>query len=126
MLARRETQRPPRLQPRTTTTEATTTSTTAPPTTTTALEIVSPGQPGTFFVTDYGATADAKNDDTPAFQAAVDAAAEEGGVVDCAFRLGQAGLRAQPHGRGPDRGVRRWEPSPEPDSTSVARTRGQR
>lgn len=70
----------------TTTTGAPTTTaapvqTTAAPTTTTALEIVLPGQPGTFFVTDYGATADAKNDDAPAFQAAVDAAAAEGGVV---------------------------------------------
>ncbi len=65
----------------TTTAQPTTTSTTAPPTTTTTLEVIVPGQPGTFFVTDYGAMADAKNDDSPAFQAAIDAAAGEGGVV---------------------------------------------
>ncbi len=64
----------------TTTTEASTTTTIAP-TTTTALPVVAPTQPGTFFVTDFGAVADGKNDDSAAFQAAIDAAAEEGGVV---------------------------------------------
>lgn len=54
---------------------------TAPPTTTQPPVVVAAGQPGTFVVTDYGAVADGKNDDTAAFQSAVDAAAAEGGVV---------------------------------------------
>ncbi len=65
----------------TTTTVVETTTSTAAPTTTTALPVVLPTQPGTFFVSDYGAVADGKNDDSAAFQSAVDAAAVEGGVV---------------------------------------------
>jgi hypothetical protein len=68
----------------TTSTQATTTSqvtTTVVETTTTTLPVVPVNQPGTFFVTDHGAMADGKNDDSPAFQAAVDAAAVDGGVV---------------------------------------------
>ena len=51
------------------------------PATTLATVPVVAGQPGTFLVSDFGAAADGKNDDSPAFQAAVDAAAGEGGVV---------------------------------------------
>ena len=65
----------------TTTTAVETTTSTATPTTTTALPVVLPTQPGTFFVTDYGAVADGKNDDSAAFQAAVDDAAA-GGRLD--------------------------------------------
>ncbi len=64
--------------------ESTTTvaeTTTAAPTTTTQLPVVAPGQPGTFFVTDFGAVGDGKNDDSAAFQEAIDAAAQDGGVV---------------------------------------------
>ena len=45
---------------------------TAPPATTLP-PVVAAGQPGTFVVTDYGAVADGKNDNTAAFQSAVDA-----------------------------------------------------
>lgn len=65
----------------TTTTAAPTTTTESPVTTTTALPVIAPSQPGTFVVTDYGALADGKNDDSAAFQAAIDAAAVDGGVV---------------------------------------------
>ncbi len=67
----------------TTTTTSTTTTTEPPPstTTTTLPPVIITSQPGTFVVTDFGAVADAKNNDSPAFQAAVDAAAAEGGIV---------------------------------------------
>jgi hypothetical protein len=66
------------------------TTSTEPPTATVETTITTPapapavvpvGQPGTFVVTDFGAVPDSKNDNTAAFQSAVDAAAEAGGVV---------------------------------------------
>ena len=66
----------------TTTTSSTTTTMPPPSTTTTTLPpVIITSQPGTFVVSDFGAIADGKNNDSPAFQAAVDAAAEEGGIV---------------------------------------------